>query len=248
MFADQKVIYVARTVQDAYMLKNLLAEERIPAVVMNEVLEGGSGVDIVGWPTAARVVVADADAERAQPVAVRFDRKLASLASTPAAAPEAEPPGEVPQDWPRCPECDTPRATRCPVCHTAGTIFHPADEVPLDVLGADAAAQAATSCSCGPEGCTPAGAAAEPAEEQAAAADETGPEPGRGMLLCPTCDEPFVPEYRRTCEACGHQFADGYEPDSAEEGDEKSSSRVLLAIVAILLLLIAIGVYLIFLF
>jgi hypothetical protein len=243
MFTEQKVIYVARTVQDAYMLRNLLAEERIQAVVINEVLEGGSGVDIVGWPTSARVVVAEADAERARPIAVRFDRKLASAA----VASDAALPGEVPPAWPRCPACDTPRWTRCPVCHTAGTDFRPADEAPLEVLGADAAAQAATSCGCGPEGCTPSGVAGqEQAAQDAAAADQGEPQPAREMLLCPTCDEPFAPQYRRTCQSCGHQFADGYEPDLAEESDEPVNVRIIAAFVGMLALLLAIAVYLAF--
>ena len=33
------------------------------------------------------------------------------------------------------------------------------------------------------------------------------------MLMCPTCDEPLVPEYPRVCEWCGHEFADGFESE-----------------------------------
>ena len=32
------------------------------------------------------------------------------------------------------------------------------------------------------------------------------------MVLCPTCDEPFVPQFPSRCEWCGHRFRDGYEP------------------------------------
>ena len=39
------VIYVAGSVQQAYMLKNLLAEQGIRATVTNETLEKGSGKD-----------------------------------------------------------------------------------------------------------------------------------------------------------------------------------------------------------
>ena len=61
--ADQPtVIYVAGSLQQAHMLKNLLAEQGIEAVVTNETLEKGSGVDYVGWSTLARVVVDEADA------------------------------------------------------------------------------------------------------------------------------------------------------------------------------------------
>ena len=58
------VIYAGRTMQDAHLLRNLLADEGIQALVINDLLQGGSGVDIVGWPTAARVVVAEQDAPR----------------------------------------------------------------------------------------------------------------------------------------------------------------------------------------
>jgi hypothetical protein len=31
------------------------------------------------------------------------------------------------------------------------------------------------------------------------------------MLVCTTCDEPFVPVYPRLCEWCGHEFDHGYD-------------------------------------
>ncbi len=32
------------------------------------------------------------------------------------------------------------------------------------------------------------------------------------MVICPTCDEPFAPEFPARCEWCGHRFPDGWEP------------------------------------
>ena len=32
------------------------------------------------------------------------------------------------------------------------------------------------------------------------------------LVLCPTCDEPFAPQFPALCEWCGHRFRDGYEP------------------------------------
>ena len=60
-----KVIYAARNSPEAHMLKNHLGEAGIRAIVTNDVLEGGVGVDIVGWPTLPRVAVAAEDAEAA---------------------------------------------------------------------------------------------------------------------------------------------------------------------------------------
>ncbi len=36
------------------------------------------------------------------------------------------------------------------------------------------------------------------------------------MVLCPTCDEPFEPQFPARCEWCGHRFRDGYEPPPGE--------------------------------
>jgi hypothetical protein len=32
------------------------------------------------------------------------------------------------------------------------------------------------------------------------------------VVICPTCDDPFVPEFPPRCEWCGHRFADASEP------------------------------------
>jgi hypothetical protein len=34
----------------------------------------------------------------------------------------------------------------------------------------------------------------------------------RLLVICPTCDEPFVPEFPARCEWCGYRFRNGYEP------------------------------------
>ena len=117
------VIYAGRTMQDAHLLRNLLADEGIQALVINDLLQGGSGVDIVGWPTAARVVVAEHDAPRARAIAVEFDRRAAAAAHENAEAEEnqtaadaaAEPVREPAADWPVCPQCGARRrrAARC---------------------------------------------------------------------------------------------------------------------------------------
>ncbi len=69
------VVYAAANLAEAYHLKNILAEEGIAAEVTNSLLEGGSGVDIVGWPTLPRLLVREHDADRARRVALEYDRR-----------------------------------------------------------------------------------------------------------------------------------------------------------------------------
>ncbi len=42
-------------------------------------------------------------------------------------------------------------------------------------------------------------------------APEVASEPARLYVLCPTCDEPFAPQFLARCEWCGHRFRDGRE-------------------------------------
>jgi hypothetical protein len=205
MAGDLKVVYAAGTMQDAHLLKNVLEEQGIRAIVTNAVLQGGSGVDILGWPTLARVAVNEENAVAAREIAVEFDRSTSSQAKA-AAEEAAEPlPGETArrrdmtvaqetlgESWPRCPECGAPRITKCAACGTAGTGFPPADK---------------------------------PEEEPSEAS-------GR-LLLCIECDEPFTPEYAHDCEWCGHAFPDGFRPADAAEPDRISPALITMAAITI---------------
>ena len=248
MSDNQKVIYAARTSQEAHLLRNLLVEEGIKAVVVNAMLEHG-GIDLVGWATLARVVVTDDDALKARQIAMKFDRKGVEAAAAAQAAeqpPDAEAAPTVINEWPRCPECDAPRSTKCPICGTAGSDFAPVDMGFTWVPDPDDAA-AAASCSCGPGGCTPAGSSAD-----GSSADNGVPAPGEDedpfgkMLMCPTCDEPFTPEYPRLCEWCGHEFEDGFEVELPTGQPEQIDSRVIAVIVGLLALLVALAAYFMF--
>ena len=73
------------------------------------------------------------------------------------------------------------------------------------------------------------------------------PDSPRLMLLCPTCDEPFVPEYPRRCEWCGHDFGDGYEVDPPRQL-EQINSRAIALILGLLLLFAGVVVYFMYLF
>lgn len=41
------------------------------------------------------------------------------------------------------------------------------------------------------------------------------------LVICPTCDEPFVPQYFRRCEWCGHDFGSGAEPPQIVRASER---------------------------
>jgi len=242
MSQRQTVVYAARTSQDAHLLRNLLADLQIQAVVVNDVLERGSGVDVVGWPTLARVVVAEEDAARAREIALEFDRQMGPAAAGP--TEEGPPPEEVaaaPQPWPTCPECGARRSTRCPICGTAGSDFQPADMGFVWIPELADAATEAPSCNCGPGGCTPPGE-----QTEVSGADEVESESPARLLMCPTCDEPFTPQYPRLCEWCGHDFGHGYEVELPQEPVEQINSRVIATIVGLLVLMAAMVVYLMF--
>jgi hypothetical protein len=118
-----KVIYRARNGPEAHLLKSALEEAGIKAAVTNAVLEGGSGVDIVGWPTLPRVLVATENAEAARQMALEFERSLPRVHEELLEQTEKpEEPG-VPSWWPRCPGCGAPRLMQCRFCGTAGTGF-----------------------------------------------------------------------------------------------------------------------------
>ena len=251
MDEDLVVIYAARTATDAHQLRNLLVEAGIQATVTNTVLEGGSGVDIIGWPTLARVAVAKKDAERARQMALEFDRRIAATALAPEEeAPEGEPPPTVPDGWPRCPRCGARRATRCPICGTAGTDFAQVDPEFVGAPDPDEDAQPISSCGCGSGGCSHGQSAAhgENGLTDASGAETSEPTEAESdapelMLVCPTCDEPFVPEYARGCPACDHEFPDGYDPEPEPAVHERIGVRAIAVILGLVGLLIAVFVY-----
>jgi hypothetical protein len=111
------VIYEAASVEQAHLLKNLLADEGIQAFVQST----ASGEGPVDWPVAARVYVHENDARTAREIAMEFDVTSAEATLT---ARYYEDDGETSDEgWPRCPSCQRRRLTRCPVCETAGTDF-----------------------------------------------------------------------------------------------------------------------------
>jgi hypothetical protein len=144
--------------------------------------------------------------------------------------------------WPRCPRCDASRTTRCPVCETAGTDFAEADPEYNWGMGLDEAPESA-SCGCMSGGCSgkPSRAAGDDSVPGEEPSDES--EPTRPVLMCPTCDEPFVPEYPRRCVWCGHEFEDGYEVDVAAQPPEEATGRVIAVVIAMAVLLALMAFY-----
>ena len=235
-------VYSASSVQEAHFLKNLLVESGINAMVSNELLHRGSGVDLVGLPTAAKVVVAARDAETARRLALEFDRRTSVLVEPEATAglEPGESVIEVPAPWPHCPQCDTRRTTRCPICPTSGTDFEEVDPEFAGALGLPGDASDTTgcgsSCSCGQEP-----QAAAPQSVEAEAAEPPGAETSlpRLALMCPTCDEPFVPEFPRRCEWCGHEFADGYDVEDHLEREPIPVQAMIVILGLVTLVLVA---------
>ncbi len=126
MDGEPIVIYTARSAEDAYLLKNILADNGIDAQVVND--EVTSGLGLQGAFAAARVVVSAKDAAAARQIATDFDRQEA--ADSPAEVAPATAPAPAGSAWPTCPQCATRRTAVCPACHTEGTDFSPADVAP----------------------------------------------------------------------------------------------------------------------
>jgi hypothetical protein len=121
MASTHAVIYVAANAEQAHLLKNVLTEQGIFAYVTNEQLQLGAG-ELMGLPTAPRVVVDESDAEDARQIALEFEQALKGNAlSEDSREPEDEE-SEL-DSWPKCPHCNRPRHTSCPTCETAGGSF-----------------------------------------------------------------------------------------------------------------------------
>jgi len=243
MSENRVAIFEAASIDAAYRLREALARHGIAAWV----LAGGTppAWDEKGRPVAARVVVDALDSERARHVARVWERSAAvgpavdpgPSNTTEADATQAPFAERCSPDWPRCPECGTPRLTWCPICQTSGTRFSPADEVPpeaFDQLSAEGLGDACGLPSCA---CRSGFPASKVSVSQPADADSPlDPRDTQSrLLLCPTCDEPFEPQFARRCEWCGHEFADGIDWTPPAEDDGESLSARAVAILAGLL-------------
>jgi hypothetical protein len=61
-----------------------------------------------------------------------------------------------------------------------------------------------------------------------------------GLLICPTCDEPFTPRFVRRCGGCGHEFPDGFDdPRQAAELAGTWNARVIFCLAGVVLTIAA---------
>jgi len=199
------VIYEARTMPEAQRLKELLAEAGIAAVLVDADLQEAPGSDVWGLVAPIRVAVDEPYAEAARWIAMGFDSLVAAQATVEAqqrAAAEAEA---------RRKEAEREEREAFESAGPASWPRCPGCQTPR-------LSRCPTCQTCGSEfspGEMPAGtAAAEP------------------LVLCPECDEPFVPEYARRCHECGHEFPDGFDLFGGPPS-EGFNWRVLVAIAAL---------------
>lgn len=251
--SQQIVIYVARDLQQAHMLKNELQRYGIKAWVTNESLVRGFGVECPSWGTLPRVIVKPKDAVAARQIALSHDKEGAQRVDC--QLPDPTHFEHDPQAWPRCPRCGAPRPTRCPICKTSGTDFPESDPDFAWGFGleevADEPAAAHQGCSCGTKReCS--GQKNSPLSHVTDEDDETSPKdaPSDGepktddedhqrpfVLRCNLCDEPFLPEFPNRCNWCGENFEDGYEVDPFHDLPlQESPGRIFFTIFALMLI------------
>ena len=210
----QTVIYTAARPQQAQLLKNLLADAGIEGVLLNDALQSAVGEVPFGWATAVRVAVRESDAAEARALAVLFDRRLTSgeLAGNEGVEYETvEEATATAARWPKCPSCRQARQTTCPICQTSGSDFE---------IGEGGGGE----------------------EESGATADNPlaiVAVTGRMLVICPTCDEPFVPRYLRRCEWCNYDFGEGTQlpPRRFADADLEINARALFLLAALAVLL-----------
>jgi uncharacterized paraquat-inducible protein A len=235
MSTNQTVIYAAPTALKAHALRNLLADAQIQAVLLSDQPSPAAAADLPSGSTLIAVAVPNEDAPRARHIALQFDRQGVYAAAGP--TPEDAAPTQS-TTWPRCPQCDAPRSTRCPICGTAGCDFAPVD-MGFTWIPGPQDPHAATSCSCAPDACPANGA---PADADVPNGEQVQ-DWADNMVICSTCDEPFRPEYPRRCEWCGHEFDDGLDVDATPARQDQLNARVVAAILALLALLLGFAVY-----
>ncbi len=123
MSESSVVIYTAATPQEAFLLRDALAEAGIRALVSNEALQAAAGDVPLGWTIAPRLLVAPEDAADARRLAEAYEQRR----KTGSTLLETEPELEQPPMPARCPKCHRPRTAICPVCGTGGSRFRPGE-------------------------------------------------------------------------------------------------------------------------
>jgi hypothetical protein len=190
---------------EAQRLKELLAEAGIAGVLVDADLQEAPGSDVWGLVAPIQVAVDEPYAEAARWIAMGFDSLVAAQAARGAqqrAAAEAE-------------------ARRKEAEREERAAFEPAGPASWPRCPG---CQTPRLSRC--PACQTRASEFSPAEMPA------GTEAAEPLVLCPECDEPFVPEYARRCHECGHEFPDGFDPSGGPPPDT-FNWRVLVTIVAL---------------
>jgi hypothetical protein len=187
-----KVIYRARVLHQAHLLKSLLADYGIDSFVMDpDIL--GSNENPARVP---EVLVESSNEELAIGIAKLFDKHVV-LNST--ALDDFTLRDEIDQvesewdGWPRCPGCGEKRQTICPICQTAGNDFEKG-HLPEEVNASDIVEELTSY-------------------EHDDHREGEKPVHSNIILLCHGCDEPFAPRFYDHCEHCAQEFPDGRSTD-----------------------------------
>ncbi|MFO0817083.1 MAG: DUF2007 domain-containing protein [Pirellulales bacterium] len=189
-------VFIADSPTEAHLVRNRLADYGIPAVVQNESLQAGSDA-ARDWAIAPRVMVPAEDAEFAREVAEDFETKRERRNESRSHDDWPADPLDW-EDWPCCPRCRRRRLTYCPSCHTAGTKFPLAEFV-------------------SPE---------SPDAPIRLVGDNRENPYDSVLVVCPTCDEAFTPQFYRRCENCGHEFGGGIDPPESTPFEETARQGV----------------------
>lgn len=263
MFGDQVVIYIGTELREAYLLRDILAEEGISAAVVSHGMSARLGLSAGSAQPDVRVLVGQADAARARQLAVRFQGRrtmeLQKQRSQDVDNRQDDRSAQQPDDashprvtWPRCPECNQPRTTRCPICGTAGAMFPPADlpePIAANMHSADSQASGDDSPAC----CISAACKGNLEGAECAASQRSDVPPDFSQQLtpeyiCPTCDEPFRPAYHRRCQWCDYEFPDGEDYPLPPTGYSDLNIAAIAVIVALVVTALGLSAYLMFLF
>ncbi len=142
------------------------------------------------------------------------------------------------EQWPTCRQCATRRLTVCPGCGTAGSRFLLAEYL----AGGEPLRSRRHSDDRSeiPRPDVPIG----PRREEAGSPEEASEQYVR--LVCPQCDEVFVPEFYRICAACGKDEGSGREPPALPP--RAVTRRAVIAVTTLLAVGLALLAYFWFLF
>jgi hypothetical protein len=202
---------------EAQRLKELLAEAGIAATIVDEGSQEAAGTDPLGLRAPIGVAVDEAHALPARRIAMDFDEQVCRLAEKEREALEK---GEAEKE-------DT-------LQEAAATVR--AGPVPWPRCPACQTPRLTRCPACQTDG-----------SEFAPAEIPTGTASAETLVLCPECDEPFVPEYACRCHRCGHEFPDGFDPSGASP-PEAFNWRVMVTIAALVAVFAAILAYFVYLF